>query len=276
MQRVKNMLGWTIELEELKQQIDAGNPEPDVKPERLAMNDIRECPEVFQHRSGNLAQSQAHIRELVRVLRTRDGKPFDPISVFWVGDGWCCIDGHHRMEAYREVGHQGPIPVRVFSGTIEQAMARALQNNARDKLPMGREEKSNAAWRLVIATKLSKAIISRAAGVSERTVAYMRDAVRKITASDPEQALDVLTWRQADRLSQGLEPSQDVGSEDWIEREAEKVALSLQKNFKDRLARQPEVFARAIEIYDSRLLERLREWLGTPEEDTEEDAESDF
>jgi hypothetical protein len=270
------MPGWTIELEELKQQIDTGSPEPEAKPERLAMNDIRECPEVFQHRSGNLAQSQAHTRELVRVLRTRDGKPFDPITVFWVGDGWCCIDGHHRMGAYREVGHQGPIPVRVFSGTIEQAMARALQNNARDKLPMGREEKSNAAWRLVIATKLSKAIISRAAGVSERTVAYMRDAVRKITAFYPEQALDVLTWRQADRLSQGLAPLQDVGSGDWIEREAEKVALALQKNFKDRLARQPEVFARAIEIYDSRLLERLREWLGTPEEDTEEDAEPDF
>lgn len=54
------------------------------------------------------------------------------------------------------------------------------------------------------------------------------------------------------------------------------MALSLHKHFKDRPARQPEVFARAIEIYDSRLLEHLREWLGTPEEDTEEEAESDF
>lgn len=270
------MLGWTAELEELKQQIKVGNPEPDAKPDHMAMNDIRECPEVFQHRSGNLAQSQAHIRELVRVLRMRDGKPFDPITVFWIGDGWCCIDGHHRMAAYRIAGHQGPIPVRVFSGTIEQAMAKALLNNARDKLPMGREEKTNAAWRLVIATKLSKATISQASGVSERTVAYMRDAARKITASCPDQALDGLTWRQADRLSQGLAPLMDVGSEDWIETEAQKVALSLQKHFKDRLAKQPEVFARAIEIYDSRLFERLREWLGTPDEEMEEETEADF
>lgn len=270
------MPGWTTELEELRQQIKNGRPEPEEKPERLPIADIAECPDVFQHRSGNLARSHAHVRELVRVLRLQGGKPLDPVTVFWTGNGWCCIDGHHRMEAYREAGFKPLIPVRVFSGTIDQAMAQALRCNAKDKLAMAREEKLNAAWRFVIGTGLSKAEIIRAAGVSEGSVSNMRKAMRRIAAAYPEQSLDDLTWRQADRLAKGLEPLQNVGSDDWIESKARELALSFQRHFKDRLWRQPEVFARAIEIYDPRLLEQLRDWLGTPEDELEEELNPDF
>lgn len=268
------MSGWLADFEQLKERVASGNAEPATKPDRLHVSDVIECPEVFQHRSGGQAASLSHSRELARALRTNQGRPFEPITVFWIGDGWCCIDGHHRVTAYRDEHYDQPIPVETYSGTIEQAMAFALQANSRDKLSMGRDEKSNAAWRIVIATSLSKREIANVSGVSERTVGYMRQAKTQIIAARPDLSLDALSWRDADRVAKGLEPRNEVGSPDWMEAEAQKLANALCKHHGDRLGRQPEVTARALEIYDQRLARSLAEHWGVPPDDfDEEDAD---
>ena len=112
---------------------------------------------------------------LRRFLRETDETTFVPITVYWIGKTWCCIDGHHRLKAYQaERKMWSTVPVQVFSGTLDSAIGRALEGNSKDKLPMQRQEKSGAAWRLVVGTSLSKAIQAQASGVSESQIALMR------------------------------------------------------------------------------------------------------
>lgn len=132
---------------------------------------------------------------------------------------------------------------------------------------MSREEKSEAAWRIVISTGLSKATIANAANISDRAVAYMRSAAIKIQAAHPDRPLDDLRWREADKLAKGMELSQEIGSDDWVEAEAQKIANRLCKTFGDRLAKQPEVTARALEIYSQKLVSDLAEWFGSALDD---------
>lgn len=270
------MDGWLNELDELKQRIARGTAQPETTPGALPLGNIVRISEVFQHRSGNLAASEAHVRELGRALQAQAGKPLDPITVYWIGDAWCCIDGHHRLDAYgwfSKYNKTFMVPVRPFSGTLDDAIATALGSNTQDKLVMGRTEKTNGAWRLVIGTGLSKARIARTAGVSERTVSYMRDAARKIKDGGSGHLLGELTWQKARLIAQGLELPEDFNRDDWMEEKAQDLALSFKKHFKDQLGKQPEVFARALEIYDSRLLDNLREWLGNAVEEVEESEE---
>jgi hypothetical protein len=81
--------------------------------------------------------------------------PLEPLTIFWVGNAWLLIDEHHRYQAYRKTGYIEPVPVTVFSGTLDQAIGQALKGNSKDKLAMSKSEKTNAAWRLVISTGLS-------------------------------------------------------------------------------------------------------------------------
>jgi len=161
-------------IEKLRKSIENGLPDPKLKPEYLTLDEIRTATDVFQHRSGNQAQSEAHIVNLMKVLERNDEATFTPITVYWIGKTWCCIDGHHRLRAYQAVNSVYKIPVEVFSGTLDSAIGKALEGNSKDKLPMQRHEKSGAAWRLVVGTSLSKATQARDSGVSESQIAVMR------------------------------------------------------------------------------------------------------
>ena len=267
------MDGWLKELEELKVKVLAGEPEPEELPSELTLDEVVTCEDVFQHRYNNLSASEAHIRELRRAIRASEGQPFDPITVFWVGDSWCCIDGHHRLRAYREEGYRGAIPVQVFSGSVEQAFARASEGNSRDKLAMTQHEKLNAGWRLVVGTSFSKSKISQASGVSERTIANMRDAMRKIKEANPDQPLDELTWKDAQRVAKGLEPLEIDFDEGWQEARAQQMAMTLHKTFGDQPRKQPEIFLRAIEIYSSPLARAISDLLQREREFDEDEAD---
>ena len=270
------MDGWLKELEELKARVLDGEREPKELPNVLALDEVVICEGVFQHRYNNFSASEAHIRELRRAIRASEGQPFDPITVFWVGDAWCCIDGHHRLRAYREEGYRGAIPVQVFSGSVEQAFARASEGNSKDKLAMTQQEKLNAGWRLVVGTTLSKSKISQASGVSERTIANMRDAMRKIKEGNPDQPLDELTWKDAQRVAKGLEPLEIEFDEGWQEARAQQMAMTLHKTFGDQPRNQPEIFLRAIEIYSSSLARDMAEQLGRRYQEDEDDFDDDW
>ena len=68
---------------------------------------------------------------------------------------------------------------------------------------MNRHEKLDAAWRLTVGATLSKAVVSEAIGVSERTVAHMRDDgvghnVLKLRSEQTDNASVGLHQRQLD------------------------------------------------------------------------------
>jgi hypothetical protein len=84
-----------------------------------------------------------------------------------MGSEWFCIDGHHRLEAYRQIGTNRPVPVEVFQGRLSQAVEKASKRNSKDKLPMSSTDKMEAAWRLDVLGEFSKREVMEATGASD-------------------------------------------------------------------------------------------------------------
>ena len=265
------MQGLITAIDDLRAKKVNGKPEPEQKPTHLPLDSIDTCETVFQHRSGYLAASNAHLESLKKALQVGTCKFFDPITVYWIDGSWYCIDGHHRLQAYRDQKVADPIPVNVYSGTLDKAIGKALLSNSRDKLAMSQAEKSNAAWRLVIGTGLSKSSISKAASVSERTVARMRCIKMDIVKNHPERPLDDLDWKHAQALAQGTKLSDLSDLDSWKEEVAQKLANTLSRHCGKELSKSPEITARALEIYDQRLLPQMIEWVSPVPDDFEAD-----
>lgn len=129
-------------------QREQGKAQPAILPTHLPVRKIKVRPEVFQHRSPPQYVSDAHIRDLADKAKRKD---LDPVTIWWDGKHWTVIDGHHRMHGYMRANRgEKPIPVEVFEGTSEQALARAAGSNAKAKLQITTTEKATAAWRLVV------------------------------------------------------------------------------------------------------------------------------
>jgi len=256
--------GYLGTIEKLRMSIKKGSPEPEVKPEYLNLGEMVTATDVFQHRSGNLAQSEAHVAYLKKVLERNDEKTFAPLTVYWIGKTWCCIDGHHRVKAYEAVREMYyMVPVQVFSGTLDVAIGQALAGNSKDKLPMQRHEKSGAAWRLVIGTSLSKAVQAKASGVSESQIAVMRrtktDLIKK--GMDIDKLAD-MHWHEAMLKAQGRPGFDQRSFDNYAEEQGQLLANRLTKTFGKHLTNKPEILANALFICNELLPAALVEaWM---------------
>ena len=258
--------------EDLVQKIETGKPQPKLLPQHLHLNTIKRRPEVFQHRRPSQGASATHIRELAVAAR---GQDLDPLTVWWDGKYWTLIDGHHRSMAYIQAGKgMSAVPVEVFEGTPNEALARAAMANTKVKLMMSPSEKSSAAWRLVvIAPTMSKSAQAVAGGVSERLVASMRTAKATLLRQGRAPSeLAEMTWESARRSAKG------VDADDWSPEEEEKrieqMALALRKALGATAERQPDIFWRAIEVYSPQLARALADDLAQRREEDAEDFEA--
>lgn len=248
---------------ELEQAIATGSPAPSEPPKKLPIESIREFPEVFQPRGPAGHASSAHVRDLAKA--PKGGYALDPVTIFWIGNGWAVIDGHHRLRAYRFAGWQDAVPVSVFGGSIDQAMGHAGKANSGEKLPMSNPEKKALAWKLSTHTKLSKAQIVRASGMSDGFMARMfriRTALLKDKGL-PAAEVALMSWRDAQSRAAGEATEIDaIDREAWLEQQAQEMANRILKALGKRghAVGQHEVLARALEIYDSRLPDALREF----------------
>ncbi len=155
-------------LEALKRvRSEAGkHPTPDPKPTQLTLEEIAVLPELFQPR---YEVSDYHVRALKSAVSANRGEPLDAVLVWWSGERWYLLDGHHRLDAYERHNAEHPdrpirkTNVKTFCGTLAEAMMCAAGANSKDKLPMSQQDKSNAAWRLVCMEdeKLKKSQIAR-------------------------------------------------------------------------------------------------------------------
>ncbi len=272
------------EYAKLSRQLNNGKPHPTTEPTALSLKDIKLWPGVFQHRSIGSNASRAHVAALAVSIRRGRGKPLHPMTVWWDGKKWACIDGHHRHEAYKEVGVDGPktVPVNVFVGSLDQAMAEAAGGNTRDKLSMTSKEKSNAAWRLVAMTRLPKPATAAMAGVSEATVATMRKVrIQLVAREGVEEGREGfvsgpdfrdLTWAEAKRVADQRDPK-DFDRDAANEKKAQEWAMLLHKTFGKEGGKYPEILARALDIYDTRLLDAITAWNAVPEDDASDVGE---
>ena len=278
-------------LTELERRHQRSKP-PSARPETLVPSAIKTAPEVFQPRIivGGAVDSY-HVRELTRALATKDNDALDPIVVMQIGRDAYCVDGHHRLAAYKAAGVATPIPVEWFEGSVLDGHWEAVRRNVKDKLAMSRDAKLEAAWRAVVLGQLSKAAIVQLTGVANGTIGTMRSKLRELkeaqlavidefaevgSSGNPdadESFLCDLTWREAKAHGKGYA---ERGAE-WEEKIINEWAERLAKTFGAEWGKQPQLAAAAIARYSERMPEKLIEvWkedglIDDPDNDADDD-----
>lgn len=254
----------------LEIRISEGEPAPP-HPTDLPWKDIEVLPQLFQHREDAQRASDEHVKTLVKGMKnstkSATKKPLEPLTIFWTGSTWALIDGHHRLQAYKDIKHLEPVPVNVFDGSLDEAIGQALKGNSKDKLPMAKSEKTNAAWRLVISTGLSLSELVEASTISKPTIITMRKALRHLTAADPSVDVGSLTWQQALRKSQGKDDLDFEPDHEWRDKRVAQVAETLSKTFGGEFKRKPEMFWDAVRQYDAHLTDYFLTMHGVDPED---------
>lgn len=225
-------------------------------PDTLKLSEIGTLEEVFQFRKPLPHKGEAHKRNLGRSME-RKGGALGRLLVYWAGDGWVCIDGHHRLAAYQRKKLQA-VPVEAFTGPLHEAVKQALMRNNEAKLPMEERERTEAAWDLVAAwdAEFSKSEIADTAGVSTSVVGNMRRIRGLLQAEHPRHDLSDLTWWQARELAKGSEPLPSDGGD---EKRTAAIRDKLIKAFGHTLSKRPDLLAAALRDLDEDLPGALRE-----------------
>jgi len=231
-------------------------------PSVLALSDISVANAAFQWRLADedvLADTR-FVEELVDALDAQDAplKPFEPLLVAPVGKQFFLVDGHHRLDAYLTFGWEGPVPVEIFSGDLQEAILEAWKRNAHNKLPMTTASRFEAAWKLVKTDKFTKRQITGLTNVRRSTLTTMRGVLAEFG-----KRASVRPWSEARRLRRNLDGPIDDG---WKQKVAREIALHLAKGPKQTT--DPELLAMALTMAKEELPAQLTaEWLSEVVED---------
>jgi ParB-like chromosome segregation protein Spo0J len=255
--------------DKLTRALARGKPQPSIG-DSLPLWSIRTIPEMFQVRDPNEADSIRHVVDLAGAIKTQGS--VDPISVWWSGADWVCIDGHHRLAAY-EKADAVQVKVKVEVGTPQAMLMLATNENKKNRLHMGTAERAEAAWRLTClpeAARPSKKDTATTTGLGTSAVGDQRRVHASLTGTHgyTGAAVQDMTWREARRLEKGLTDGEPGGNE-WEEREVEEMCKQLGKTWGTLHDSKVELFLRALQRWDRRLQERAAsEW--APESEQEE------
>jgi hypothetical protein len=154
------------------------------------------------------------------------------------------------------VNWNGPVPVQVYRGSLEDARIEAFNQNSKDKLPMSPRDKMEGAWTLA---KEGKETVSRIVDItqrSERQIYYMRSVWKKLNELPKDHLPDKkpadLSWTQA-RAVVNDDPI-DFDEEKWVDKQAQKLVDALLKaKIGQGLAKRPDVTAMALAQLDADL-----------------------
>lgn len=99
----------------LKQEMREGTDPKPKRPRTLSLDNLTEEPAIFQMRTlgGSLDGFDEHVAKLLSRLRQK--RPLLPILIWWTGQRWVILDGHHRLAAYHlhaEATDQKPVQPR--------------------------------------------------------------------------------------------------------------------------------------------------------------------
>jgi len=245
---------------------EAGTKAMPAIPSRLPLSQIRFATAVFQPRNIDVAflASDSHVKSLSEAIKNTESHDLDPVTIWWGGASWYVIDGHHRVEAYRMALTSDSklridnIPVTAFAGTVNEAIRRAAALNSKDKLPMSKTDKLERAWKLVcLDDDWTGDEIRDDTSISIRTIATMRGEKRRLEADPEGGAVLALSWEEVKRAL-----NKELPKDGWEEKLAIEWQKRLVKLFGTKLAQQPEIAARALELYSERLPQELiRQWV---------------
>ncbi|RWC40541.1 MAG: hypothetical protein EOS28_23205 [Mesorhizobium sp.] len=249
-------------LEIIRQVLGEHSQGPQVEPDVLDLEELRTLESVFQPRDLSFREGdhEAHVDTLAKAI----GKPEKPqyleaITVWWGGDRWYILDGHHRRLAYERAKVNKGIPVQAFRGSLEDALVQSVSLNSKDKLAMSLRDKMNTAWRLTAYTDYSKSKIAAECGVAVRSVANMRSIRRALSdLGKSAEKMASMTWVDAQLEARG-EQKPEIDQDAATEKRAKGYAKSIARALKDRPHKDPEGFARALLMLNERLPTRLLE-----------------
>jgi len=247
-----------------------------IKPEMVEIDSIS-TDAAFQPRNDRLPPfkdrgrlkktSQQHTDTLTRKLE--DGRNLAPVLVARIDGQLFVIDGHHRLDAYRRAKREC-IPARIRDSTKQEAVRASLAVNCDFvKLPMHKEQCSEAAWQYIaMLTKrgqrewpkgISRRDIGRIFGVSHDTAATMAKTISKVNLADftPEACHPGTGWPHWKYVKGNAwrdvntDVPSDIRDQHRAERLAVKYGLDIDKYGIDIFKRAVELVAQETE--DERL-----------------------
>ena len=235
-----------------------GRPKAEPAIVHLRPVEIEVRPELFQPREfsyGFREVDRDHVKKLKRAIDI-DGE-LDPIIVVKLGTSWVCVDGHHRLEAYKAAKWDGQISCEWLGGSIREAIDESMSRNKKDRLNVPQADRLEEAWKRVLIGGWSKSKIVSVCGVADGTVAYMRRVARRATEKTKlgrefckrlGGPLSEKSWAQARLIYINVEP-REINEE----LEAVRLAKLMRSRLTNLLSRNPKVTARALALYDPKL-----------------------
>jgi hypothetical protein len=227
-------------------------------------NAIQIRPELFQPREFSFGLRETDpefVKKLARSIGIQG--ELDPVLIIKLGKKFVCVDGHHRLQAYKAAMWDRPIRCEWFGGTVKEAVDESVARNAKDRLNVSQADRLENAWKRVLLDWGSKSEIVHLCGVGDGTVAFMRRVARvgreKSKRGEKFRGalgfdLEETSWAQARLAFSGAE----AGEVD-AEVRAERLARLINSRLTNLLSRDANVTARALELYDRELPKRLRE-----------------
>jgi hypothetical protein len=231
---------------------------------QLRTSEIKERLELFQPREFSYGARSVNgdwVKELARRIGIHG--ELEPVLVIRLGNEWVCVDGHHRIAAYRVKNRKAPIKCEWFNGTPAEAVDDCMRRNNKDHLPVPLADRCEEAWRRILLDQGSKKEISGACGISTSTIANMRKSKRDYE-TDPEFAKRVgrplleTSWGLI-LLARGNLEEQDFD----LEEQASRLARTIERRLSGLLTRDPVVTAYALAKHDKHLPRALMDtWNG--------------
>lgn len=244
--------------------------------------DIRFMPQLFQPREfsfGAYEFDREHVKNLAHRINSKG--ELDPVLILRVGRVWVCVDGHHRLAAYKKEKWRQPIKCEWFDGDAREAANESLRRNEVAKLEITQGDRFEAAWKHTVLGWGSKAEVIKITGASDGTVALMRrvktmherdDGIgRNLRKKIGQADLTKVRWRTARAAFLNL----DMTEEKSLDERAGILARNIANRLSNKLSKDPAVTARALSIYDPTLPEALmREFRILDEVDLEAAAQA--
>jgi hypothetical protein len=218
-------------------------------PLRLPLKAVKVKTELYQPRgwaNSDGVSDEKHKMELARTLKQVGD--LDPIQIMPIGEEFVVLDGHHRLEAYKEA-KRDDVPVVYFLGNPKEALLEAGAENNKDRLAVTSAEKSERAWQLVISgLGYSKSQIIKATQAADGTVAEMRRVLKWFEEQDADPlgcSWSLAKWKY--KQEDANEDRPEFDREAMLEERVNQTSAALRKRFKGIKTQEDAlVFARAI------------------------------
>jgi len=246
---------------------------------RVALHLLHKAERAFQPRDKleRAALKRMHIKTLAKAIKQR-GK-LDPIVVLPIDGTRIIVDGHCRLEAYREAGLREThrVPVRHLRGTFADALKLAATRNSKENLPWTPAERRNAAWTMTCSNAAYQygwtvREIADMTGIAKSVVGRMNTTLKELS-QNPAMDPSSLTWKEAQRHGK----PEEQYDEDWEEKKLRELEEKIGNALGPLPVQQPGLFKDAfLNLYPFMLVVFGEEYVNSEDIELQPETPSDF